>query len=404
MRRVAITGVGIVSSLGLSREDVTASLRAGRSGVESVPTRKEMGFRSSLSGTLKGFTCPEIPKKNLRNMGQGSYLVVHAARQALAEAGLQEGHVKSDGTGITIGNMGNMKDTFDQCLTVQQGKQKLGGSALQRVMASSVSANLAVLLGTRGQVLEVSTACASGASAIGHSAQLIRYGHQDVMLAGGVEEGTWESACHFDALRAFSVREDDPTRASRPFDKQRDGLVPSCGAGIVVLEEYEHARKRGATIHAEIVGFGTNSDGYDMTIPSGTGSVRCMELALKDAGLRPEAVDYVNAHATSTAVGDATEAKSIGAVFGNRPLVSSTKSMTGHELGAAGSNELIYTLLMMRAGFVAPSINIGELDEACAGINVVANEAREVPIRVAASNSFGFGGVNACLILQRADA
>jgi len=403
MRRVAVTGAGIVSSLGLSREDVTASLRAGRSGVEAVPARKEMGFRSSLSGTLKGFACPEIPKKNLRNMGQGSYLVVHAAQQALAEAGLEESHVKGDGTGITIGNMGNMKDTFDQCSAILQ-KQKLGGSALQRVMASSVSANLAVLLGTRGQVMEVSTACASGATAIGHAAQLIRYGHQDVMIAGGVEEGTWESACHFDALRAFSVRESDPARASRPFDKQRDGLVPSCGAGIVVLEDYEHARARGARIRAEIVGFGANSDGYDMTIPSGTGSVRCMELALKDAGLRPDEVDYVNAHATSTAVGDATEAQSIATVFGSRPRVSSTKSMTGHELGAAGSNELIYTLLMMQGGFVAPSINIDELDEACRGINVVANTAREDEIRVAASNSFGFGGVNACLIVRSHDA
>jgi 3-oxoacyl-[acyl-carrier-protein] synthase I len=403
MRRVVITGAGIVSSLGLSREDVASALRAGRSGVEAVPARKELGFRSSLTGTLKGFVCPEVPKKHLRNMGQGSYLAVHAAGQAIADAGLDEAHLRSDATGLTIGNMGNMKDTYDQCRTVVEGK-KLGGSALQRVMASSVSANLAVLLGTRGQVMEVSTACASGASAIGHSTQLIRYGHQDVMLAGGVEEGTWEAACHFDALRAFSVREAEPARASRPFDKDRDGLVPSCGAGVVVLEEYEHARRRGARIYAELAGFATNSDGYDMTMPSGAGSVRCMEMALKDAGLRPEDVDYVNAHATSTSVGDTTEAASIASVFGGKTPVSSTKSMTGHELGAAGANELVYTLLMMEQDFIAPSINIDSIDEACRGIDVVANDARPGPIRVAVSNSFGFGGVNACLVLRKHDA
>jgi 3-oxoacyl-[acyl-carrier-protein] synthase-1 len=403
MRRVVITGAGIVSSLGLSRDAVASALRAGRSGVEAVPARKELGFRSSLTGTLKGFACPEVPKKNLRNMGQGSYLVVHAAQQAIADARLEDEHLRRDTTGLTIGNMGNMKDTYDQCRTVVEGK-KLGGSALQRVMASSVSANLAVLLGTRGQVLEVSTACASGASAIGHSARLIRHGDQEVMLAGGVEEGTWEAACHFDALRAFSVRETEPARASRPFDKDRDGLVPSCGAGIVVLEEYEHARRRGARIYAELVGFGTNSDGYDMTIPSGTGSVRCMQMALKDAGLRPDDVDYVNAHATSTSVGDATEAQSIATVFGGKTAVSSTKSMTGHELGAAGANELVYTLLMMERGFIAPSINVDDVDEACRGIDIVANEAREREVRVAASNSFGFGGVNACLLLRKHDA
>ena len=403
MRRVVITGAGIVSSLGLSREEVAAALRAGRSGVEAVPARKELGFRSSLSGTLKGFVTPEVPKKHLRNMGQASYLAVHAAQQAVLDARLDESHLRSDTTGLTIGNMGNMKDTYDQTRAVAEGK-KLGGSALQRVMASSVSANLAVLFGTRGQVMEVSTACASGATAVGHSAQLIRYGHQDVMLAGGVEEGTWEAACHFDALRAFSVRESEPAKASRPFDKDRDGLVPSCGAGIVVLEEYEHARRRGARIYAELVGFGTSSDGYDMTIPSGTGSVRCMELALKDAGLRPEEVDYVNAHATSTSVGDVTEAESIGKVFGGKVPVSSTKSMTGHELGAAGANELVYTLLMMEGNFIAPSINIETIDEGCRGISVVANEAREARLRVAASNSFGFGGVNACLIVRKLDA
>ena len=219
-----------------------------------------------------------------------------------------------------------------------------------------------------------------------------------------MHEDTWEYFCHFDALKAFSLREDEPTRASRPFDKHRDGLVPSAGAGVLLLEALEHARQRGARIYAELVGYAFSSDGDDMTLPSGEGSLRCMAAALRDAGLSPSQVDYINAHATSTLVGDAVEAQAIATVFGNRPYVSSTKSMTGHEQGAAGSSELIYTLLMMAHDFIAPSINLEELDPACEGINLVANRALERPIEVAASNSFGFGGVNTCVVLRRYDA
>jgi 3-oxoacyl-[acyl-carrier-protein] synthase-1 len=272
---------------------------------------------------------------------------------------------------------------------------------MQKAMTDSVSANLSVLLGTRGYALTVSAACATGAVAIGLSSQLIKWGLQDLCIGGGTSEDGWEGVCHFDALQAFSMREDEPTKASRPFDKYRDGLVPSAGAGIIVLEELEHARRRGATIHAELLSYALSSDGYDMTIPSGEGSVRCLELALKDAELAADQVDYINAHASSTPMGDVAEAQAIAKVFGKRPYVSSTKSMTGHELGAAGSNELIYCLLMMEHNFIAPNINIEALDPQCTGINLLANQAREARIDVAASNSFGFGGVNTCIILKR---
>jgi 3-oxoacyl-[acyl-carrier-protein] synthase-1 len=400
MRRVVITGVGIICSLGNSADEVLHALQEGRSGIEFIPERKEMGFRSSLAGTLKNFGPPEVPKKYLRQMGQGSYIAVHAVRQAISDAFLQESDIQNERTGVIIGNSGNMLDTFEQCSLFRHGR-KLGGNALQRVMASSVSANISVLLGTQGYSMTVSTACASGASAIGNSYQIVKFGLQDRMISGGVQEGSWAYDCNFDALRVFSGREGEPTCASRPFDKYRDGLVPSLGCGIVILEDYEHALGRGARVYAELMGYGTNSDGYDMTIPSGVGGFKCMQLALEDAAIGEEEVDYINAHATSTVVGDVVEAQAIAKLFGKRPFVSSTKSMTGHEIGAAGSNELIYTLLMMNNSFIAPNINVEEIDEECRGINIVANEAIDAPIRIAMSNSFGFGGVNSCLIIKK---
>jgi 3-oxoacyl-[acyl-carrier-protein] synthase-1 len=259
-------------------------------------------------------------------------------------------------------------------------------------------------LGIRGPSFTVTAACATGAVAIGLGSQLIGIGAQDLVISGGVQEDTWESICHFDALQAFSLREDDPAKASRPFDKGRDGLVPSGGCGLVVLEELEHARRRGARIYAELIGYAFTSDGSDMTIPSGEGSVRCMEAALRQAGLAPDGVDYINAHATSTPVGDVAEAHAIAKIFGTGPFVSSTKSMTGHELAAAGSSEVVYTLLMMEHQFIAPNINVEELDPECAGINLVANQPLQARLDVAASNSFGFGGVNTCILLRRTGA
>jgi len=401
MRRVAITGMGILSCIGLNCQEVLASLQQGRSGIEFIPERKSLGFRSAIGGRIKGLGPPDVPKRNLRQMGPGSHFAVHAAMQALEQAGLRPEQLQHERVGIVIGNIGNMQDIYRQCHIFHEGTQRLGGTAYQRVMTDSVSANLSVLLGTKGYSLTVSAACATGAVAIGHAAQLIRAGLQDVCICGGVQEDSWEYFCQFDALQVVSMREDEPTKASRPFDEHRDGFVPSAGCGIVMLEELEAARRRGATIYAELIGYSFASDGYDMTSPSGEGSVRCMEQALREAGVTADCVNYINAHATSTPIGDAMEAQAIAKVFGSVPYVSSTKSMTGHEQGTSGSNELIYTLLMMRHNFVAPTINLEKLDARCAGINLVANHALEANIDIAASNSFGFGGVNTCILVKK---
>jgi 3-oxoacyl-[acyl-carrier-protein] synthase I len=401
VRRVAIVGMGIVSAIGNNTTDVLVSLRQGRSGIELIPERQELGFRSALGGRIKNLAALDVPKRNLRQMGRGSQLAAHAAQQALENAGLEPRALQSGRVGVVMGNVGNAQDIYRQCRMFYDKSMKLGGTAMQRAMTDSVSANLSVLLGTQGYTLTLSAACATGAATIGFSSQLIKGGLQDLCICGGTQEDGWEGVCHFDALQAFSRRESEPTKASRPFDKYRDGLVPSAGSGVVILEELEHARRRGARIYAELLGFAMNSDGYDMTIPSGEGSRRCMQLALDDAGILPEQVNYINAHASSTPVGDAAEAQAIATVFGKGPLVSSTKSMTGHELGAAGSNELIYCLLMMQHDFIAPNINVEEIDPQCGGINLVANQARETRIDVAASNSFGFGGVNTCIVVTR---
>jgi 3-oxoacyl-[acyl-carrier-protein] synthase-1 len=393
--------MGIVSCLGNSLSEVCTALREGRSGIESLPERKELGFHSCLAGTIKNFESPEIPKRNLRQMSVSGAYATAAVREAIEVAGLEPELIENDRTGIIVGNTGNMADIFRNAYTMAHLKKSLPPGAVAQTMASSVSANLSVLLRTRGYAMTVSCACASGGSAIGQGAQLIRHGAQDRVLAGGVQEGSWEWSCNFDALRVFASDDGPPAEASRPFDRDRNGLVPSCGAGFVVLEELEQARARGATVLAELTGFASNSDGSDMTTPSGAGAVHCIRLALADAGIRPEDVDYVNAHATSTPVGDAVEARAIAEVFGDRPYVSGTKSMTGHETGAAGSNELIYTLLMMQHGFVAPTINVSQIDDDCRGIRLVTNQAVETPIRTAISNSFGFGGVNTCIVVTR---
>ena len=401
MRRVVITGLGIVSCIGFGRAEVLKSLQGGCSGIELIPERQALGFRSALGGRIKDLPPPDVPKRHLRQMGPGSYLAVHAARQAIEDAGLDPSALQTERAGIVIGNLGNMQDIYRQCRMVHDRMLRLGGTAYQKTMGCTVSANLSVLFGTRGQNFTVTAACATGAIAIGLGAQLIRTGMQGLCICGGVQEDAWESTCHFDALQAFSLREDDPSRASRPFDRYRDGLVPSAGCGIIVLEELEQARRRGAKVYAEVVGYAFTSDGYDMTMPSGEGMVRSMTQALQEAGVSPDQVNYINAHATSTPVGDPIEAQAIARVFGTGPFVSSTKSMTGHELGAAGSNEIIYTLLMMEHDFIAPSINLEELDHQCEGLNLVANQAIQARIQVAASNSFGFGGVNTCLLLRK---
>jgi 3-oxoacyl-[acyl-carrier-protein] synthase-1 len=403
-RRVAITGYGIVSSLGNDRASVLAALRAGRSGVELIPERQELGFHSPLGGRIRDLEPPPVPPKMLRQMGPGPRIAAHAAFQAVEHSGIPEERLRSERAAMIIGNAGCWQDVYKQCRDFHDKKLTLGGGALARTMSDTVSANLSILLGTQGYSFSVSAACATGATSVGHAYQLIKWGLQDVAICGGVMEDTWEFACQFDALKVFSKRLDDPTAASRPFDRHRDGLVPSAGSSILVLEELESARARGATIHAELVGYSFSSDAHEMTTPSGDGGVRATHQALADAELTPADVTYVNAHATSTPMGDTVEAGVLNEVFDTRPFVSSTKSMTGHEGAAAGANEVVYTVMMMTEGFIAPSINIDELDPACGDLNVVANEALDERIEVAVSNAFGFGGVNTCLVLARGDS
>lgn len=403
VRRVAITGMGVISSLGHELAEVADALRQGRSGVELIPGRKELGFRSALAGKISDFAGPDVSKTAGRYLNSGSRMGVAAAMKAVEDTGLSEDQLANERTGVIVGNTGNMADIFQLVHQKYVTKKKLTAGALVRTMPSTVSAHLSIMYHTRGQSMTVSAACASGSTAISQATQLVQIGAQDRVIAGGVQETTWEFDSLFDALRVFSKREDRPAEASRPFDRNRDGLVPSGGSGFVFLEEYELAKSRGAKIYGEIIGHASNSDGEDMTTPSGIGSVLCMRKALTNAGLRADQIDYINAHATSTTKGDAVEAQSIKEVFEDRPYVSSTKSMTGHEVGAAGATEVIYTLLMMEHGFVAPSINIQEVGPDCHGIRIVANQAIEADLNVAMSNSFGFGGVNTVLVVKKPD-
>ncbi len=401
MRRVAITGYGIISCLGNTRDEVCDSLRSGRSGVAFLPERKQLGFRSALAGQLVDPGDPPVPRRTLRSMGETTRMAVHAANQALEHSGLPQEQLKSERTAMIIGHCGVTHDVYRHCYDFKDRGRSLAGTSLQRMMADTVSANLSILLGTRGYSYTVSAACATGGTAIGQAFQLIRRGLQDRALCGGFIESSWEYAAGLDATKAFSVREDEPSKASRPFDRDRDGLVPSAGGSLLVLEDMEGALARGATVLAELVGYSFASDAADMTAPSGGGGTRAVLQALECAAIPPEQVDYVNAHATGTPLGDAVEAKVIADIYGQGPFVSSTKSMTGHEGTAAGSNEAVYSLLMMEHGFIAPTINLDNLDPECAGIRVVAHEAVEADVRVASSNSFGFGGVNVCLVMRR---
>ncbi len=402
MKRVVITGMGIISSLGSDRASVAASLRAGRSGIQAVPARREMGFNSCLAGVVGDYEAPDIPKRLARQMTEHGRMALAAANQAIEQAQLPEALVQDERTALFVGNSGNMHDVFELCHMRKATTKSLPGVSLPRTMASSVSANLAVVLKPRGTCMTVAGACASGAMAVGQAYQLIKFGVQDRALAGGAQEGSWEYDCTFDALRVFSKREDEPHAASRPFDVDRDGVVPSAGAGMLVLESLDSARSRGAPILAELLGYGANTDGDgDMTTGSGEGAIRCIHLALDDAAIAPGDIDYINAHATSTPVGDRVEAWAIRQVFGHGPFVGATKSMTGHEIGAAGASELIYTLLMMHEQFIAPNANLEKVDPECNGIRLVGTAAVDRTFDTALSNSLGFGGVNACLVVRK---
>ena len=409
MRRVVITGIGIVSSIGNDAEAVTKSLREARSGIVAAPDYTELGFRSQVKGAVHIDLTAHIDRKQMRFMGEGAGYAVVAMQQAVADSGLEPSDVSNPRTGLIAGSGGpstaNMLTAFDT--TREKGPKRVGPYMVPRCMSSTVSACIATFFEIKGVNYSISSACSTSAHCITAGADAIRYGMQDIVFAGGGEELHWTLSVLFDAMGAMSSKYNDtPSVASRAYDADRDGFVIAGGGGMVVLEDYEHAKARGAKIYAEIVGYGANSDGHDMVAPSGEGAQRCMQLALdgfSGNGLEMP-VDYINAHGTSTPVGDVKELEAVQAVFGPRgylPVVTSTKSLTGHSLGATGVQEAIYTLLMMQHNFIGASANIENPDPAIGDIPVPRQRIDDAQINLALSNSFGFGGTNATLALAR---
>jgi 3-oxoacyl-[acyl-carrier-protein] synthase-1 len=401
MRRVAITGMGIVSCLGNDLDSVSLSLREGRSGIAYQPKYAEMGLRSQVAGVPHIDLEAAIDRKHRRFMGDAAAYAYIATRDAIADAGLTADQVGDIRTGVVAGSGGGSPawqiETAD--LLRARGVRKIGPYMVPRTMCSTVSASLATSYSIKGVSYSLSAACSTSAHCIGAGADLIRSGKQDIILAGGGEEAHWGMTCQFDAMGALSTHfNETPESASRPYDADRDGFVIAGGGGMLVLEELEHARARGAKVHAELVGYGATSDGVEMVAPSGEGAERCMRMAM--AGLSAP-IDYLNTHATATPLGDITELKAVRAVFGeNIPPISSTKALSGHSLGAASVHEAIYCLLMMRDGFLAGSANIGRLDEGAAGYPVLL-ASRDASVDTVMSNSFGFGGNNASLVFAR---
>jgi len=401
VRRVVVTGFGIVSSIGNDAAEVTESLRSGRSGIERSDEYAELGFRSQVHAPVRLDPAELIDRKRLRFMGDAAAYGYIAMRQAVADAGLEADELSDPRVGLIAGSGGasnaNILLTADTVRS--RGARRVGPYMVPRTMGSTVSANLATAFGIRGLNYSISSACATSAHCIGAGMEQIQLGKQDLVFAGGAEELHWSLTVMFDGMGALSSKYNErAAEASRPYDAGRDGFVISAGGGILVLEELEHARARGARIYAELVGYGATSDGQDMVAPSGEGAVRCMRLALE--GLETP-VGYINTHGTSTPAGDVTELRAIREVFGDAvPPLSSTKSLTGHALGAAGVNEAICSLLMMQQGFLAASAHIDELDDAAREYPVL-RERRDETVDCVLSNSFGFGGTNACLVFRR---
>jgi 3-oxoacyl-[acyl-carrier-protein] synthase-1 len=402
MRRVVVTGLGIVSSIGSNAQEVLASLREAKSGVVKAEDYARLGFRCQVHGAPTLDLDSAVDRRVRRFMGDGAAWNWVAMRQAIGDSGLEESDVKNERTGIIMGSGGPSTRTIVAAADTarEKGPKRVGPFAVPPSMSSTNSATLATPFGIKGVNYSISSACATSAHCIGNAAELIQWGKQDVMFAGGGEELDWTLSVLFDAMGAMSTKfNTTPGKASRAYDKNRDGFVIAGGAGTVVLEELEHAKARGAKIYGEIVGYGATSDGYDMVQPSGEGAARCMRQALATV---KEKVDYINPHATSTPIGDKKEIEAIREVFGkNIPPISGTKSLTGHSLGATGVQEAIYCLLMMKNGFICESANIEELDPEFADIPIVRQRRDNVDVNVAISNSFGFGGTNATLALQR---
>ena len=403
MRRVVVTGIGIVSSIGVNRHEVLAALREGRSGIEFSERYRELGLRSQVHGPIRIEKEALIDRKVLRFMGDAAAFNYLAMREAIEDAGLPPGVVSNERTGLIVGSGGgspeHQVDAVDLLRT--KGVRRVGPYMVTRTMSNTTSACLATPFRIRGVNYSISSACATSAHCIGNAAELIQWGKQDVMFAGGGEEVHANMTVQFDAMGALSSKYNDtPTRASRAYDADRDGFVISGGGGVVVLEALDHALARGAKIYAEITGYGATSDGYDMVAPSGEGAVRCMRQAMATC---PTPIDYINAHGTSTPLGDTRELDAVRETFagGRVPYISSTKSLTGHALGAAGVNEAIYSLLMLEHDFVAASANIERLDPQAEGLPIALERIDNAGLNTVMSSSFGFGGTNATLIMSR---
>ncbi|WP_420560386.1 beta-ketoacyl-ACP synthase I [Tepidicaulis sp.] len=404
MRRVVITGMGVVSSLGNNTQEVLASLRDARSGIVHAEDYTKYGFRSQVHGSLKLDLEEVLDRKTRRFMGDGAAYTYIAMEQAIRDAGLEAHEISNERTGMVLGSGGASTKAIVAAadITREKSPRKIGPTSVPKAMSSTVSANLSTLFKIKGPSYSISSACTTSTHCIGNAAEQIQWGKQDMMFAGGGEELDWTLSCLFDAMGAMSSKYNDtPAKASRAYDVNRDGFVISGGGGVLVLEELEHAKARGAKIYAEIVGYGATSDGADMVAPSGEGAVRAMKLALETV---KDPIDYINPHATSTPVGDIPEIEAIKTVFGDKmPPISATKSLSGHAQGAAGVHEAIYSLLMMGNGFICESANIDEIDPAVASANIV-RERQDTEVNCVMSNSFGFGGTNGCLVMKKLDA
>lgn len=402
MRRVVVTGIGIVSSIGENKDKVAEALKAGKSGIVFAPEYAELNFKCQVHARPPVAAADHVDKRAMRFMGEGAGWAYMSMEQAIADAGLEPQEVSNERTGLIVGTGGPSTEAIVTAadITRDKGPRRIGPFAVPKAMASTGSATLATPFQIKGLNYSISSACTTSLHCMGAAAEQIQWGKQDVMFAGGGEELHWTLSNLFDAMGAMSSGYNDtPQRSSRAFDKDRDGFVIAGGAGIVVLEEYERAKARGAKIYAEITGYGATSDGHDMVQPSGEGAIRCMRNAMKEAGNRK--IDYINPHATSTPVGDIKEMGALREVFGkNVPALSATKSMTGHSLGAAGVQEAIYCLLMMEHGFIAPSINIDNLDPEFEGLPIV-TETKKAELETVLSNSFGFGGTNGTLVMSK---
>ena len=405
MRRVVITGIGIVSSIGKNKEEVLNSLKLGKSGITFSDDYAENGFRSQVHGNPKISLSDHIDKRQLRFMGDGAAYNYIAMAQAIGDSGLEEKEVSNERTGLIVGSGGpSTKNLFNAHTIVKEkgSPKRMGPFMVTRGMSSTNSACLATPFKIKGVNYSITSACSTSAHCIGNASELIQYGKQDIIFAGGGEELDWTLSCLFDAMNAMSSKyNDNPEVASRAFDSDRDGFVIAGGGGVVVLEELEHAKSRGAKIYAEVVGYGATSDGFDMVAPSGEGAERAMRLAISSCSNRT--VDYINAHGTSTPAGDVTEVEAVRKVFSETkfPLISSTKSLTGHSLGAAGVHEAIYSILMIENNFIAGSANVANLDPELRDNEIATKLVENIELDTVLSNSFGFGGTNASLAIGR---